>query len=275
MAALQLRGDCLMDVEGRAQRGWSCAIPKTVNILVRAFGPRRLPRLAFLVFLGAITSMGHAAGQGEGAAVAIVYDTSGSMLQKVRDANGQMTAKNVIAHRAVKAVLNRLEAAASVPDAPPIHAGLIVFQGDHAMTAVKFGPFNARAFQEWLDAHDQPKAGTPLGDAVRVAGEAVLNSKLPRKHVLVITDGVNTRGPDPTATIPRLKQTAASRNLALSFHFVAFDVNANEFAGVKKLGATVVGAADEKQLNSHLEFIVARKILLEEEEPPTVQPQPK
>ena len=48
---------------------------------------------------------------------------------------------------------------------------------------------------------------------------------------------------------------------------MAFDVDAKQFNSVKKLGATVVGAADEKQLNTQLEFILQRKILLEEEEP--------
>jgi hypothetical protein len=36
---------------------------------------------------------------------------------------------------------------------------------------------------------------------------------------------------------------------------------------LKKLGATVVSAADEKQLNAQLEYILQRKILLEDEEP--------
>ena len=53
----------------------------------------------------------------------------------------------------------------------------------------------------------------------------------------------------------------------MSVHFVAFDTNAKVFDPVKKLGATVVSASDEKQLNTQLEFILQRKILLEEEEP--------
>ena len=100
------------------------------------------------------------------------------------------------------------------------------------------------------------------------AGQTVLNSKLARKHVLVITDGMNTVGPDPSVTMPRLKKQASDRQANLSVHFVAFDVDANVFDPLKKLGATVVGAADEKQLNTQLEFILQRKILLEDEEPP-------
>ena len=52
----------------------------------------------------------------------------------------------------------------------------------------------------------------------------------------------------------------------MSVHFVAFNAAAKEFNGVKKLGATVVGAADEKQLDTQLDFILQKKILLEDEE---------
>ena len=54
----------------------------------------------------------------------------------------------------------------------------------------------------------------------------------------------------------------------MAVHFVAFDVDAKVFEGVKKLGATVVEASNENQLNTQLEFILEKKILLEDEEPP-------
>jgi hypothetical protein len=53
---------------------------------------------------------------------------------------------------------------------------------------------------------------------------------------------------------------------SIAFHFVAFDVDAKVFDSIKKQGATVVSAADEMQLDNQLEFILQRKILLEEEE---------
>ena len=67
--------------------------------------------------------------------------------------------------------------------------------------------------------------------------------------------------------LPALKRQAEQKQTHLSVHFVAFDVDARQFSAVKRLGATVVGAADEKQLNTQLEFILKRQILLEEEEP--------
>jgi hypothetical protein len=41
------------------------------------------------------------------------------------------------------------------------------------------------------------------------------------------------------------------------------------FDPVKKAGATVASAADEKQLNAQLDFILQNQILLEKESPKT------
>ena len=212
------------------------------------------------------------AAQEDGVALAIVYDTSGSMKEQVRDRNGKLSPKYVIANRALEAISKRIQTfATNAPTGGPrtIHAGLFVFDGTGAKQAVKFGPFEASTFQSWAQRFAAPEGGTPLGNALTAAGQAVLNSGLPRKHVLVITDGINTVGPDPAAVMPRLTQLAAQKQNRLSVHFVAFDVNAKVFDGVKKLGATVVGASDEAQLESQLEFILQKKILLEDEEPPT------
>src|SRR5437899_12452431 len=82
----------------------------------------------------------------QGVAVAIVYDTSGSMKQPVRDANGKLTPKFVIARRALEEVVKRLQTFASSPagGAPSrkIEAGLFVFNGTRVRELVKFGPFD-------------------------------------------------------------------------------------------------------------------------------------
>jgi hypothetical protein len=242
---------------------------------------RSLPRLglsaaAWAVLISIFLGRTLCAATGEGVALGIVYDTSGSMLQKVRDTNGQLTPKHVIASRALNAILDRLQAVTSAPEGsrPTVQAGLVVFKGDHAEIAVPFGPFKPEPFRAWLKEHGQPQRGTPLGEAVQLAGDAVLKSKLARKHILVITDGMNTKGPDPTVTLPGIQRRAAQLNTPVAVHFVAFDVKASVFSGVKQLGATVLGASDEKELNSQLEFILAKKILLEDEELPSTTPKP-
>ena len=210
------------------------------------------------------------AAEEDGVALAIIYDTSGSMHDSVRDTTGGKSPKYVIANRALTAVAKQIQAfAAGTAGSGPrkVYAGLFVFSGNTARQAVKFGPFDAVALEEFARTFSSPSGNTPLGNALIVATRTVLDSPLTRKHVLIITDGENTEGPTPAAVIPRLNQQAEEKHTTLSVHFVAFDVDAKQFASVKKLGATVVGAADEKQLNSQLEYILQRKILLEEEEP--------
>jgi len=206
----------------------------------------------------------------EGVAVAIIYDTSGSMKDPVKDLNGKPTAKFLIANRALEAIANRLEAfATNGPAGQPrkVEAGVFKFYGDDATEVVKFGPFDPKAIHEFPQSFSAPAGSTPLGNALNTASRAVLKSSLTRKHILIITDGLNTAGPEPSAVLPRLKQRADSNATSVSVHFVAFDIAAKVFDAVKKQGATVVAAADEKQLNSQLEFIMQHKILLEEEEP--------
>jgi hypothetical protein len=206
----------------------------------------------------------------QGVALAIIYDTSGSMREQVPNNSGGTSPKFVIANRALIAIARQIQAFATntATGAPRrIDAGLWIFNGNGAREAVKFGPFNAAALEDWARDFSTPGGSTPLGNALNAAGRTVLKSPLPHKHVLVITDGINTIGPQPAAVMPRLKQQAEQYQTVLSVHFVAFDVDAKVFDPVKQLGATVVGASDEKQLSSQLEFIVQRKILLEEEEP--------
>jgi len=207
----------------------------------------------------------------EGVALAIVYDTSGSMNEAVKDQAGKSSPKYVIANRALVAIANRIQAfATNSPSGSSrkVYAGLYVFQQEKAQAALPFGPFNAAELTKWAQNFSKPTGGTPLGNTMNTAGLAVLNSGLTRKHVLVITDGMNTIGPDPASLLAKLQKEADQKQTKVSVHFVAFDVDAKVFDGVKKLGATVVGASNESQLNTQLEFILEKKILLEDEEPP-------
>lgn len=228
----------------------------------------RIPRLASLALVAAgwavAAEMVAAPSVSEGVALAIVFDTSGSMRDAVADAGGGKAPKHEIGRRALRAVVDRLEAFAS--SGPRVEAGLVIFRNARAEEAVAFGPFDARPFRQWADGFRQPEGATPLGSAVELGARKTLASGLPHRHVLVITDGVNTAGPKPEFVLPRLAETARTQEQTLAFHFVAFDVAAKEFQAVRELGATVVGAVDEAELNAQLNFIIERKILLEDEE---------
>ena len=231
---------------------------------------RTSPLAAFAItLLFACASWPARAVDEDGLALMVIYDTSGSMKEQVKDTSGKLTPKYIIANRALDAIARRVQQFATNASAGPrkLSAGLMVFQGSGSRQAVAFGPFDAAKFQNWAKAFAAPDGGTPLGNTLTAAADALLASGLTRKHILIVTDGINTVGPDPAATLPKAKQRAEQKGTALSVHFVAFDVDANVFAGVKKLGATVVGAANEAQLNDQLGFILEKKILLEDEEP--------
>ena len=131
--------------------------------------------------------------------------------------------------------------------------------------AVKFGPFKPQAMRDWVKSYRGPDSGTPLGVTIETASRALMNSKFTAKHILVVTDGMNTSGPDPVVVVPKINKASESKGSPIFIHFVAFDIDAKVFAPLKKLGVTVVGAVDEKQLGQQLEFILEEKILLEKE----------
>jgi len=207
----------------------------------------------------------------EGIALAIIYDTSGSMRESVPAGDGKTLPKYVIANKALEAIVDRISqyASNSPANAPrKIEAGLFIFKDPTAIEVVPYGPFNPAPLKDWVRHFSHPNGATPLGNSIRVASKSVLASPLTHKHIVVITDGINTSGPAPQAVIPGIKKKAASQGGGdVFFHFVAFDVDAKVFDPVKRQGATVLAAANEQQLNSQLQFIFERKILLEDEEP--------
>jgi hypothetical protein len=203
-----------------------------------------------------------------GVAVGIVFDTSGSMAQSVANAQGKQTPKYVIASDSLQAIINKLDRfQRSGSDAAPhkLEVGLYIFQGQNAVESVPFGPFDANKLRRWLSGYNRPSGSTPLGQAVRMASDAVLKSRMESKHVLVITDGKNTAGPDPSSEMQTVQALASKQGATLFHHFIAFDIDAKEFEAAKKQGATVLGAANEQELNSQLDFILEEKILLEKE----------
>ncbi|HEY9250342.1 MAG TPA: hypothetical protein VIO38_14480, partial [Rariglobus sp.] len=79
------------------------------------------------------------------------------------------------------------------------------------------------------------------------------------KHLLVLTDGENTVGATPLAALTALQR----QNQPVFVHVIALDIPPSVFASLQKAGATLIGAADEKQLQSQLDFILENQILVE------------
>jgi len=200
----------------------------------------------------------------EDVAVAILCDTSGSMTQAVKSTSGNKEPKFQIANRALLAIVARLEKY-SASSKRKVITGLFSFAGKGAQELVKPAPFDAATLRSAIERMPKPTSGTPLGTAVEEATRALGGVKAGSRHILVITDGENTSGPPPEVVLPKLQDAALKNGAPVYFHFVAFDVDARVFAGVKKNGATLVSAGDEKQLNDKIGFILEEKILLEKE----------
>ena len=197
-------------------------------------------------------------------AVAIVYDTSGSMKDAVAGRGGVREPKYVIANRALATIVEKLE---KVNAAGPrkVQCGLFTFRDKGGRETVKLGPIDAPALRNWLATFSKPDGGTPIGGAVADATNALWKIHADSRHVLVITDGENTVGAKPDDVLPKLQDQCLKNGLVVHFHFLALDVDAKVFGGIKKFGATLVGASDEAQLNQKLNFILEEKILLEKE----------
>lgn len=217
-----------------------------------------------LVFIFLRSPQCFASNEEDGVALAIVYDTSGSMSETVRDSKGASSPKYVIANRALLSVVKQIQAfATNSAVRAKIETALYTFDGTRAKEVVKLGPFEPAPIESWAKNFSGPNGGTPLGNTLKTASDALLHSPLSRKHVLIITDGINTLGPEPAAVMPLINQNAVQKQTTVFVHFIAFDVDAKVFDPVKKLGATVAAASDETQLNSQLDFILQNQILLE------------
>src|SRR5215207_8764860 len=85
-----------------------------------------------------------------GIGLVIVYDTSGSMKQPVRDRTGKSTPKYRIANRALLAVIDKLEAFRKANPDKPLNTGLVVFSRDDGQEVVPFGTFQPERLRAWV-----------------------------------------------------------------------------------------------------------------------------
>lgn len=181
-------------------------------------------------------------------------------------ATGSPSSRMEVACRALTAAVDRVEAwrAAAPPDAPRrVESALVTFRG----VEVPWGPFDPAPLRKWAAAFRSPAGATPLGNAVLQASALVLASPLDSRHLVVVTDGENTAGPLPEEAMDSVKKRAGAGGAFVSMHFIAFDVDAAVFAGVKARGATLASAASAEQLDKRLKFILEEEILLESDTP--------
>jgi hypothetical protein len=199
-------------------------------------------------------------------ALAVVYDTSGSMRAPILSSGGRMESKHIVAQRAFGLVIDRLERFTALSEdgsAKRLDLSIVTFAGSRAQEAVPMTPLNVAATRRWLAELPQPDSSTPLGDAMMLAGRALLSTPALSKHLLVLTDGENTTGSNPLSALMALQKQSQGQDQPVFVHILALDIPPAVFASLRKAGATLIGAADEKQLQSQLDFILENQILVE------------
>jgi len=189
-----------------------------------------------------------------GVAIAIVYDTSGSMSDPAVGADGKQRPKYQVASEAMRNIVSKID---DFSKTNTVEATLITFRGPQ----VKIGPWNKGAFDKWLGEFRSPGGGTPLGEAILAADKSLAASKLAKKHIVVLTDGVSTGDITPDAALRTIKKSPNAPRV----YVVAFDVKSQVFDAVKREGSLVLPATGAS-LDSGLTTLFGEKILLENEE---------
>ena len=200
----------------------------------------------------------------EGVAAAIVIDVSGSMDDRVTDSNGRRARKIDVARRAARDLVAQFAAYAGEHAGEPVSLGIYEFsrrdgQAD-CRPIIPMGPPDLSRADEALSRLD-PEGGTPIGQAMITAKLALDATGLSRRHLLLVTDGDNTDGfrPDDVASVIAREPDSEKP----SIYFVAFDIEARRFNGVRDAGGLVLPAANAKELNETLDTLIRGRILVE------------
>ncbi len=201
----------------------------------------------------------------DGTAVAILVDTSGSMKSSVRDLDGTLRPKIEIAKRATSRLLARLKEFAAKEPGKPLAVGLYEFSGEGCRRILPLGPLDSERAARTVEALQTGK-GTPIGEAMVMGQVDLGRSGLSRRHMLLVTDGENTKRRNPVLIARAISLLAPYEQAGI--HFIAFDVSAEKFNGIRAAGGTVLEASDAAELDRSVDYILERKILLEMPEGP-------
>jgi hypothetical protein len=197
-------------------------------------------------------------------AIAVIYDSSGSMSSSVANANGNREAKYTIANRALESIYRKFDSFSKslAEKNQELYVEFIRFNGHGSIaTVIPLKKFSLDEFIKTCSISDV-NGGTPLGQAIMSAAKDLMESRAKKVHILLITDGRNSVGRSPEGAIKTIKDNG----VFIPSYFITFDVADGVFNDVKKMGGFVLSANNEKELNDRLNYVVEEKIMLEKEE---------
>jgi Mg-chelatase subunit ChlD len=197
----------------------------------------------------------------DGLAAVVLVDVSGSMHDRIK---GERRRKIEAAQAAAIDLVGAFQRYAAAHAGTPVVVGVYEFSrrsGEPAArTVVPIGPPNAASAGTVIQGM-KTGGGTPIGDAMVEARLALDRTGLKRRHLLVVTDGENTDGSDP-AVVARVLERQKD-DIRAPLYFVAFDVDANAFDGVKKAGGLLLSAKSSSELGATVDELLSDRILVE------------
>ena len=194
--------------------------------------------------------------EGLGASIAIVLDVSGSM---TKVAQGDSRPKYIVAREALNALLETTDSFVARQPGFPVNVGLYTFNAS-VQRILPVRPYDRAALSSALASLGRPEGGTAIGDAMDVARQDLYRAGAIRKYILVVTDGENTSGRSPEDVA---REIDARSEGAVRQYFVAFDIDAEQFAFLRAVHGEVLGAANGLALRASLDTIYRGKILAE------------
>jgi hypothetical protein len=106
----------------------------------------------------------------------------------------------------------------------------------------------------------EPNDKTALGDTLKMGTEILAQSGTIFKSLILITDGLNTTGDEPTDVLSAIIENRNNKNTrdfpvitnSILVSFIGFDIDSDEFSNLADLGARVTSAANRLELNESL-----------------------
>ena len=197
----------------------------------------------------------------DGLAAVVLVDVSGSMHDRIK---GELRRKIEAAQAAAIDLVGAFGRYAATHKDIPVVVGVYEFSARAGLPAARqvlpLGPPDPAAASAAIDAI-KTGGGTPIGDAMVDARLALDRSGLARRHLLVVTDGENTDGLDPALVAKVLEKQPDGPHASL--YFVAFDVDADAFAGVKSAGSLLLSAKSGPELAATFDELLSERILVE------------
>jgi len=204
-----------------------------------------------------------------GVAAAILMDVSGSMESKVLDSSGVSRAKIELARNNALRFLGQIQNFTSTHPDQTVRVGIYEFSvRDREPACREVVPLGELDMDQARAAVQtkRPKGGTPIGDAMISVKKDLDRTGLTHEHILVVTEGENTRGYEPSDVVNAI--TRLPDAYRASVYFIAFDVAAEKFRAVRDAGGLVLSAANETDLQQTMDYILTGKILAEQPEAP-------